>query len=161
MLSPQSNLCIRPYYNHKNGCPNYGRKKDCPPIRRFDRVCNMNAPVVAIFHVFPFGEHVKKMKNLHPRWSQRQAECCLYWQGSARKCLRRQIDLFKRFIAEEECFITEKPEAMGVNITATMRDIGIELEWPPVSVTYQIALAGSPLLREKLFEKKGENLKLF
>jgi len=34
------------------------------------------------------------------------------------------------------------PEAMGVNVTETMKRVGIELEWPPVNVAYQIALAG-------------------
>jgi hypothetical protein len=33
------------------------------------------------------------------------------------------------------------PEAHGLNVTATMKSIGIELEWPPKTVTYQIALA--------------------
>jgi predicted metal-binding protein len=38
--------------------------------------------------------------------------------------------------------VTTCPEAMGVNITETMKDAGIILEWPPENVTYQIALAG-------------------
>jgi hypothetical protein len=35
------------------------------------------------------------------------------------------------------------PEALGLNVTATMRMIGIDLEWPPREFTYQVALAGA------------------
>jgi hypothetical protein len=34
---------------------------------------------------------------------------------------------------------------MGVNVTATMDNAGIMLEWPPKNVAYQIALAGKLL----------------
>ena len=37
------------------------------------------------------------------------------------------------------------PEGAGVNITETMKNAGIILEWPPVNYTYQVALAGIPL----------------
>lgn len=37
------------------------------------------------------------------------------------------------------------PEACGVDVTATMKLIGIDLEWPPVNVAYQVALVGTPL----------------
>ena len=37
------------------------------------------------------------------------------------------------------------PEAMGVNVTETMKNVGIILEWPPETVTYQIVIAGSRL----------------
>ncbi|GAG49891.1 unnamed protein product, partial [marine sediment metagenome] len=32
-------------------------------------------------------------------------------------------------------------------VTMTMAEIGILLEWPPVTVTYQVALVGSPVAR--------------
>ena len=38
--------------------------------------------------------------------------------------------------------ILTTPEACGVNITETMKKIGVNLEWPPRSVTYQVAIAG-------------------
>jgi hypothetical protein len=31
---------------------------------------------------------------------------------------------------------------MGVNVTATLKDAGIELEWPPKKFVRQVALAG-------------------
>jgi hypothetical protein len=38
--------------------------------------------------------------------------------------------------------VSKCPEAMGVDITSTMSSIGIELEWPPKNITYQVSIAG-------------------
>ena len=34
------------------------------------------------------------------------------------------------------------PEAMGVNVTATMKNIGVTLEWPPQEVVRKVAIIG-------------------
>lgn len=79
-------LCLRSYPRHKNGCPNYGNKDICPPNAPIlKRYIDPDQEVYAIFNRFEFGEHVDRMYKLHPTWSKRQAECCLYWQGTARK----------------------------------------------------------------------------
>jgi hypothetical protein len=63
-----------------------------------------------------------------------------YWQGTARKQLREKI---MRFMRERPgLFALAIPEARGVNVTATMQSIGIELEWPPRIIAYQVALLG-------------------
>jgi len=33
---------------------------------------------------------------------------------------------------------------MGVDVTATMRSAGVELEWPPRKIAYQVYLVGVP-----------------
>ncbi len=76
-------------------------------------------------------------------WSERQLACCLYWQGTARKALRELLRWFLHRSGKGLCVIA-CPEAAGVNITATMKSIGVELEWPPRTVTYQVVLAGTP-----------------
>jgi predicted metal-binding protein len=138
-------LCRRPYPNHPRGCPNFGKRADCPPkARRFFDVFRLGG-VFAIWNVFDFAEHTSRMRALHPEWSDRQVECCLYWQGKARKDLRAEM---QRFLSAHPEYrhtsyaIVTTPEAMGVNVTATMRGIGIRLEWPPVTRAYQVALAG-------------------
>jgi len=142
IIRPIHSLCVRPYPNHKKGCPNYGKKKGCPPgVPMFDKVYDLSKPVYAIYNVFDFGMHVNRMEYKHPDWSKRQLECCLYWQGTARKKLKERIEIFKR-LADRKYIITTAPEAMGVNVTETMKRVGIELEWPPVNVAYQIAMAG-------------------
>ena len=139
-------LCRKPYPLHPRGCPNYGKKASCPPRRpMLEDILDMTKPVWAIWGTFDFGGHVARMTEAHPEWSQRQAECCLYWQGGARKRLR-EVHVPK-FQTEEDLFcqleIVYIPEAAGVNVTVTMEGIGEHLEWPPVTVTYQIALAGA------------------
>jgi predicted metal-binding protein len=137
-------LCAKPYYNHKRGCPNYGKKKGCPPeAPLFDKVYDLSKPIYALINVFDLGSHVKRMKELHPEWSQRQLECCLYWQPKARKQLLGHI---KSFMKEHKEYQVETcPEAMGVDISKTLENAGIILEWPPKKWVCQVALAGIPL----------------
>jgi len=146
MIHSTHNLCIRPYPNHKKGCPNYGKKKGCPPgIPIFDSVYDLSKPVYAIYNKFNFKEHVDRMKEKHPDWSKRQLECCLYWQGAARKELNTEIKIFHGAMlgwAGVDYNICTCPEALGINVTETMKKVGIILEWPPVNVVYKIAVAG-------------------
>lgn len=140
-------LCIKPYPGHKEGCPNFGKKKGCPPeAKMFDTVYDMSKPVFAIINKFDFAGHVNRMKELHPEWSERQLECCLYWQPRARKQLLENI---KHFLKNHPGYKIEScPEAMGVNITETMTNSGLILEWPPKQWAYQIAIAGIPKSRD-------------
>ena len=134
-------MCILPYYRHPKGCPNYGRKRGCPPHSRFyDDIYDISKPIYAIYNVFDFAGHVQRMRDKHPNWSQRQLECCLYWQGTARKALREYV---VPWMGEYPGYSIEStPEAMGVDITNTLLDVGVALEWPPVHVTYQVVLGG-------------------
>ena len=132
-------ICRRPYPNHPKGCPNFGKRAACPPeapkfADRFDV-----SEVWAIWNVFDFGAHCSRMRDRHPEWSQRQVECCLYWQGTARKQLEGEIEWFVWL--HPGLTVTRCPEAMGVNITGTLRQLDIELEWPPQTRALQVALA--------------------
>lgn len=134
-------LCVREYHNHKKGCPNYNKKNGCPPnLPMLDEVYDLSKPIYAIYNIFDFKGHVDRMKERHPHWSKRQLENCLYWQGSARKKLKERIKIVEGIFID--CTAILCPEGMGVQVTETMKKVGIELEWPPYSVTYQIALAG-------------------
>lgn len=138
-------ICTQAYPNHPKGCPNYNRKAECPPqLPRIDQMLefNIKQPIYAIFNRFDFKGHCDRMRAKHPKWSQRQVECCLYWQGTARKVLREKI---KNFLGKHPHYsIIDCPEGAGVNLTETMKLSGITLEWPPVNYTYQIVLAGIP-----------------
>lgn len=137
-------LCRKPYHNHRKGCPNWAKKKGCPPhVKMFDKVYDTSKPIYAIWNVFNFGEHVARMKEKHPEWTEHQVKCCLYWQPTARKELKKQINSF--IVDFPELDICYCPEGMGVNITQTMMNIGEVLEWSPETKTYQIVLAGTLL----------------
>jgi predicted metal-binding protein len=134
-------LCVKPYELHPRGCPNFGKKVGCPPkAPHLPVLFDLAQPSYVIYNVFDFGAHVAKMRALHPTWSKRQVECCLYWQGTARSALRAEI---KRFTdAIPEYIVTSCPEAMGLDVTTTMRALGVELEWPPQTRAVQVAFAG-------------------
>ena len=134
-------LCLRPYYNHPKGCPNYNKKEGCPPrVLLFDECFDLSYPVYAIVNLFDFKNHVERMSQKHPNWSEHQLKCVRYWQGTARKQLK---ELINKFLAEQKGYKANTcPEAMGVNITATLKSAGVELEWPPVNIACQVALAG-------------------
>ena len=100
-------------------------------------------PAYCIYNAFDLAEHVARMRKRHPEWSERQLRCCLYWQSGARKRLREKVDAF--CAAHPGLVAVYCPEANGVDVTATMASLGIQLEWPPVSLAYQVALVGTPV----------------
>lgn len=155
MLSgPVSALCCKPYPGHPKGCPNFNHKPGCPPtVAPWQETFSADRPVYAIINQFDFAGHVEKMHLTHPQWSQRQLECCLYWQQTARKELNKALDEFELFHGHTY-FIVTCPEAHGMNVTETVKPLGIELEWPPEKFTYQVALAGV-LEYKMIFPKEG------
>lgn len=93
-LSPRG-LCVKFYKNHKFGCPNFGKKPDCPPlVPMFDEIFDITRPIYAIYIVFDLFSHVEKMKQRHPSWTETQLLNVLYWQGTARKKLKEHIKKF-------------------------------------------------------------------
>ena len=148
-------LCRHPYPGHRNGCPNFSRRATCPPYAPlFDRIIDMAEPVFAIWTIFDLKSHIEGMKLKHPDWSKRQLECCLYWQGRARKNLENEIHGFcwDHFLdavwdgnsgSYTEPLVIRCPEATGINVTETMKSIGEILEWPPTTKTYQVAIIGT------------------
>lgn len=135
-------LCTKPYPGHPKGCPNFGKKDGCPPKvpHIFDTI-QLERPIWLVWNEFNIGAHANRMLNLHPKWSRRQCYCCLYWQGTARKQLRAAIDDFQYSVPDLTAVAC--PEAQGLNVTACMRNIGIELQWPPKTVAYQVVVIGS------------------
>jgi len=134
-------LCRKPYYNHPKGCPNFNKRFDCPPNAPiWDIHIDPKHHVYAIFVKFDFAKHKGKMRALHPEWSEKQVECCLYWQGTARKYLKKELVAFHKKHPGYESFIT--PEAMGINIIQTMINVGVSIDYPPDKFVYKIALAG-------------------
>jgi len=137
------NLCVRPYPGHPGGCPNYGKRPSCPPrAPMLKRLIRLSDPVYVVWNQFDLGTHCEVMRQKHPDWTERQVRCCLYWQPKARKELRVSIAAMH---SQMPWLLTVMcPEACGVDITATMARVGIEIEWPPVKWAYQVALAGTP-----------------
>lgn len=139
-------LCRKPYPLHPKGCPNWGAKMGCPPLcRPIGDQINLDREVWAVWTRFDLKQHVDQLRFKHPAWTDRQLKCCLYWQPRARQVLKKEIEAFR--VQHPELQIVGTPEGAGVCLTPVMRQIGVELEWPPEHWTYQIILAGSPVFR--------------
>lgn len=139
-------LCAAEYPGHKHGCPNIGKCDRCPPkAPNFADVYDLIRPVYAIVNTFDLGSHAQRMREIHPNLSDRQATCCLYWQGTARKQLKEKI---QQVIQTPDFFNYDDtwcPEGLGVDVTKTLEKVGINLEWPPVNEVRQVAILAVPL----------------
>jgi len=137
-------LCRRAYEGHPKGCPNHGQRAFCPPrAPLFADVFDVAKPFWAVVNEFDLAAHRARLQAKHPDWSRRRLDCCLYWQAGARKALHAQVqDWMVRRDDIDGLRAVFCPEAMGVNVTATLKAAGIELEWPPVNIARQVALVG-------------------
>lgn len=143
-------LCGRPYPNHPKGCPNFRIRPLCPPRCPFlEDVYDLSQGFWVMWIDFNFAAHRCKMKKWHPNWSQRQIDCCLYWQGTTNKMLREAVADVEYSLKDAGRYKTSYcPEAMGVNVTATMKSLGVILEWPPKNIVRKVAIIGT--VKEKI-----------
>ncbi len=145
--SSMRGLCMKSYHAHPQGCPNYGQRDCCPPAAPlFKNAFDTNHDVWALWACFDIGHHRDKQRICHPTWSPRALVNPRHWQGTVRKFLREAVAGWlerKQYgIDGHNIAFTTCPEAMGVNVTATMQNVGVELEWPPKETTRMIFLAG-------------------
>lgn len=146
-------LCRQAYPNRPRGCPNYGKRDACPPqAPLIGDVLDLSEGVWAVWVEFDLAAHRERMQEKHPNWSRRQLDCCLYWQGGVKTQLRHEVTSLCTMMClsypETKWTALYIPEAMGVNVTETMRGIGVELEWPPERIVRKVAIIGH--------EKKGD-----
>lgn len=142
--------CKLPYPDHPKGCMNYNKKIGCPPKAKFflDIVTN---PFFLVTQKFDIAKHAQRMKKLHPNWTNRQARCVLYWQGSLRKKIREEA---KEFIDSQnkDLMILEIPEANGVDIFKTCKNLGIILDRNPQKIIWKVMIIGKPLTERNSIE---------
>jgi hypothetical protein len=136
-------LCSHPYPGHPRGCPNFNHADRCPPAAPvWGRVYQI-ADTWAGVYTFDMAEHRRVMAGRHPDWTERQQRNPLYWQAHARVEFRRELD---RFIQAHPGYRYEMtPEAMGVNVFATMSAVGIQLGRNPRDTVRLVALIAKPL----------------
>lgn len=142
--------CKLPYPGHPYGCPNYGNRPDCPPIIDvFENLWDMSKPFDAVVCTFDMKHHIERMLSIHPDWTDRQCRCCLYWQNGVRKELNNAIitqkAVYLHSVRSSSVNATLLPEAQGVNVFATMRQIGVKIMAKPKDVIYKVAIVGTPI----------------
>lgn len=133
-------LCKCHYPNYPKGCPNYGKKETCPPqAKLINYILDLNKRVYLIWTDFDVGKHARRMKKKHPHWSEKQMYCCRYWQSTARKIHKEEIEKLQEKYKFKK--VIRSPEGNGVNVFGLMKKMGVVLEWPPRKITRVISLA--------------------
>jgi hypothetical protein len=135
--------CRLPYPGHPKGCPNYAIAEECPPkVKKVNEIFDLSKPHYFAVQEFDLMDWAQLMKLRHPKWSDKQARCCLYWQNTVRKKLR---NICEAQIGLSERIYTLLPEAMGVNVFVSARKFGINIDRLAFPTIYKIALIGYPL----------------
>jgi len=129
-----------PYPSHPRGCPNYNHKYGCPPkARLIEEAIDLGRTTYLVIVKFDLAKHINEMLMRHPHWSNRQARCVLYWQGGVNKELKfRTCEAKWELEGFNDIFMC--PEAMGINIIKTVRDLGIPIKARPVDTVFKVAL---------------------
>lgn len=129
--------CKLSYPNHSRGCPNYGKREICPPqAPLFNDI--VKKPFLLVGVRFNLSEWAKHLKEKYPKWSDKQARCCLYWQNTVRKRLREECEK----LSSKNKRILYVPEANGVHVFKTCETVGIILERNPKVFVWKIAIIG-------------------
>jgi len=132
--------CTHRYEGHPKGCPNFPK---CP--QKYPDFESIRAKYLwyAVVELFNLEEHMERMKEKHPDWSERQCRNPWYWQGSVRKRLKEKA--YEAACAIPGSIVLEIPEACGVNVFETMLKEYVLLERAPKLVK-KVMLVGIPVV---------------
>jgi predicted metal-binding protein len=131
--------CTLPYPRHPNGCPNFGKRSDCPPrAPYFLDIYNPSVYIASL--VFDFGQYFETRKQIHPDWSEKALKNPRHWQEHLRAQLRKGVVVALTNPGLSDHVPVYNPEAMCVNVHSTCEGVGLHLEWPPRQHMYRIAL---------------------
>jgi len=135
-------LCKLPYPGHPSGCPNYGKKPDCPPQAPFvTDILDVNRKMYLVYSEFDLESHVRRMKEKHPDWSDRQLRNVIYWQGTSKSQLRHRALRVLSIVNADVAIL--KGEAHGVNLYVTCSKSGLKLERiRDLRICHHVALVG-------------------
>lgn len=125
--------CKLPFPGHPSGCPKFPKCID-------EREDFKNLPALrwyAVIKEFDLKEHAQRMKEKHPKWSEKQCRNASYWQRKVMASLMRMSEEF----AEPDDIILDNPQACGVNVFLTMKNHGLELK-PRPDLVIKIMMVG-------------------
>ena len=163
-LSPRS-MCIRPYKNHKYGCPNFGKLPTCPPNIpcMYDQVFNIS-DVYAVVTKFYLEEYFNKRRKNRPDLAEGQIRNIRVWQPIAIKENDYAIsEFYQENIDKQDYVATRLLECMGVDVISTMKEVGIDIKFPVEDYAYRVAFVAKAyydVLEKYSFEIYEENSKL-
>ena len=153
-LSPRS-MCIRPYKNHKYGCPNFGKLPTCPPNipSMYDQIFDIS-DVYAIVTKFNLKDYFNKRREKRPDLPEGQIRNLRAWQPIAIKENDFAIcDFYKENSDKKDYISSRLLECMGVDVINTMKEVGINIKFPVEDYAYRIAFAAK--VYDEALEKYG------
>jgi len=131
-------LCLARSNSFRNGCPNYGNKKGCPPRNLFNEDYNLNEPLYLISTDLELTEHTNRIRSAHPDWTEKAVYNSRYWQATARKLHEIEI---QQFLKQHVGYVIERsPEGSGIDVDGLCKQIGIVLEWPPRTLSRTVSI---------------------
>jgi hypothetical protein len=135
--------CKLPYPGHPKGCVNFDKRIGCPPKSEFFQNI-ITAPFFLAAQKFVIASYSEKIKNKIPNWTDRQASCLKYYQKSVSKKIKEEA---KTFIEskKQNLILIERPEANGIDIFNTCKNIGIFLDRNPKKIMWKIMLIGKKI----------------
>jgi hypothetical protein len=80
------------------------------------------------------------MKQIHPKWSDRQCRCLLYWQPRVRAQLSSMCMRFQS--AHPGSVFTLVPEAMGVHVIRTAQTLHVPIVTRLRRTVFKVGLVG-------------------
>lgn len=166
-LSPRS-MCIRPYKNHKNGCPNFGKLPTCPPNIpcMYDQIFD-TSDVYAVVTKFNLEEYFNKRRLNRPDLAEGQIRNIRIWQPIAVKENNYAISEFYKENPDKKDYVsTRLLECMGVDVINTMKEVGVIIKFPVTDYAYRVTFVakvyedmldkyGFKIYEEKTGSKKG------
>ncbi len=136
-------MCIKPYKNHKYGCPNFGRLSTCPPNipSMYDQIFDIS-DVYAIVTKFNLSQYFQMRRERRPDLPEGQIRNLRAWQPIAIKENDYAIADFYNENPELSDYISTRfLECMGVDVINTMKEVGINIKFPVEEYAYRIAFA--------------------
>ena len=153
-LSPRS-MCVRPYKNHKYGCPNFGKLPTCPPNIpcMYDQIFDIS-DVYAVVTKFYLEEYFNKRREKRPDLAEGQIKNIRIWQPIAIKENDYAIsEFYKENPSKSDYVSTRLLECMGVDVMNTMKKVGVVIKFPVKEYAYRVAFLAK--VYEEALEKYG------
>ena len=156
--------------NPKFQCPYYGHSWTCPPEAPYlEEEVSQYKKIYLLYHQFDIEAYVNEIKAKHPRRSENRIRSSLFRRNFVRDYLEKEIyqflDQFQNNFKEKlvlwdgHCRICKKTctynngdpcrypnkkrysmEAVGINVDKTVRNLNINIEWPPINHIYRFGL---------------------
>lgn len=135
-MSTVYSLCTQNYYLHKYGCPNFGEKEGCPPnVLHISQQYDLDSINMLLLR-FPFYSYISQKKEIHPDWSMRALCNQRHWQNHLKASLNKYWDNVEERYPDYK--VIKNPEAQGVNVQETLKQLDIDLLWPKTDENNEI-----------------------